>query len=74
MVAEHNNEKLTPSTLNTITAATQVGGDIVCLVAGSQCAAVSHLEASTEHLFWVHATVRPVAIGEFHRALAKQKF
>lgn len=40
VVAEHNNEKLVPSTLNTITAASKLG-DISCLVAGNKCAAVS---------------------------------
>jgi len=41
VIAEHNNEKLTPITLNTITAASKIGGDISCLVAGSQCAKVA---------------------------------
>eukprot|EP00064_Thunnus_orientalis_P008154 superscaffoldBa00000952_g8177 len=38
VVAEHNNEKLTPITLNTITAANKLGGDVSCLVAGTNCA------------------------------------
>ena len=37
IVAEHNNEALLPSTLNAITAAKKLGGDIACLVAGSKC-------------------------------------
>ncbi|XP_064608220.1 electron transfer flavoprotein subunit alpha, mitochondrial-like [Liolophura sinensis] len=45
VVAEHNNEKLTPVTLNAITAASKMGGDLVCLVAGTQCAKVAE-EAS----------------------------
>jgi len=40
VVAEHNNGKLTPSTLNTVTAASQMGGDVTCLIAGSGCAPV----------------------------------
>jgi len=40
VVAEHNNEKLTPVTLNTITAAGQIG-DVTCLVAGSNCSKVA---------------------------------
>jgi len=40
IVAEHNNEKLSPITLNAITAAKQVGGPVSCLVAGTKCAAV----------------------------------
>ena len=41
VIAEHNNEKLTPITLNTITAASKIGGDVSCLVAGSNCAKVA---------------------------------
>jgi len=41
VVAEHNNDKLTPITLNAITAASKLGGDISCLVAGTDCAKVA---------------------------------
>uniref|UniRef100_A0A668AKW9 Electron transfer flavoprotein subunit alpha n=1 Tax=Myripristis murdjan TaxID=586833 RepID=A0A668AKW9_9TELE len=41
VVAEHNNEKLTPITLNAITAASKVGGDISCLIAGTNCTKVA---------------------------------
>jgi len=34
VLAEHDNSKLSPVTLNAITAANSVGGDITCLVAG----------------------------------------
>ena len=37
IVAEHDNAGLKPATLNTVTAATQVGGDVTVLVAGSDC-------------------------------------
>uniref|UniRef100_A0A8C2WZD8 Electron transfer flavoprotein subunit alpha n=1 Tax=Cyclopterus lumpus TaxID=8103 RepID=A0A8C2WZD8_CYCLU len=40
VVAEHNNEKLTPITLNAITAASKLGGDVTCLVAGTNCTQV----------------------------------
>nr|XP_057932205.1 electron transfer flavoprotein subunit alpha, mitochondrial [Doryrhamphus excisus] len=40
VVAEHNNEKLTPITLNAITAASKLGGEVSCLVAGTNCAKV----------------------------------
>lgn len=40
VIAEHNNEKLTPVTLNTITAASKLG-DVACLVAGDQCGSVA---------------------------------
>ncbi|KAA0193252.1 hypothetical protein HAZT_HAZT004659, partial [Hyalella azteca] len=39
--AEHDNKKLNPITLNAITAASQIGGDVTCLVAGSSCAEVA---------------------------------
>jgi len=40
VLAEHNNEKLSPVTLNAITAAQKVGGSVSCLVAGTQCGPV----------------------------------
>jgi len=39
VISEHNNEALTPITLNAITAAKQLG-DVTCLVAGTQCSKV----------------------------------
>lgn len=41
VIAEHNNEKLTAVTLNTVTAATKLGGEVSCLVLGTQCAKVA---------------------------------
>jgi len=41
VLAEHNNETLNPCTLNAITAASQLGGEVHCLVAGSSCGAVA---------------------------------
>ena len=49
VIAEHDNEKLTPVTLNAITAASKIGGDISCLVAGNNCAKV-HMQGS--HSNW----------------------
>lgn len=43
VIAEHNNDTLTPVTLNTITAASQIGGEVTCLVAGTQCSKVGWL-------------------------------
>ena len=40
VIAEHDNAALKPATLNTVTAATGLGGDIAVLVAGHGCAAV----------------------------------
>ena len=38
VLAEHDNKEIKPSTLNTVTAAAKLGGDVVLLVAGSGCA------------------------------------
>lgn len=40
MVAEHDNNALTPITLSAITAAKKLGGDVSCLVAGHNCSKV----------------------------------
>ncbi|XP_013397782.1 electron transfer flavoprotein subunit alpha, mitochondrial [Lingula anatina] len=41
VVAEHDNESLYPITLNAVSAAKQIGEDVSCLVAGTQCAKVA---------------------------------
>lgn len=41
VVAEHNNDTLTPITLNAITAASKLGGEVSCLVAGTNCTKVN---------------------------------
>ena len=41
VIAEHDNVVLKPATLNTITAATQIGGEVHLLVAGDGCAVVA---------------------------------
>lgn len=46
VIAEHNHQTLTPATLNTITAAAQLGSDIHVLVAGTNCASVASAAAS----------------------------
>lgn len=37
ILAEHNNNEVAAATLNTVTAASQIGGDIHILIAGSNC-------------------------------------
>ena len=46
VIAEHDNAELKPATLNTVTAAAQIGGDVHLLVAGHNCAAVAETAAS----------------------------
>ncbi len=41
VITEHDNKSLKPATLNAVTAAAQIGGEIHLLVAGSACAAVA---------------------------------
>ncbi len=45
VVAEHDNENLVAATLNTVTAAGQLGDDVHVLVAGENCAAVAEAAA-----------------------------
>tara|TARA_R110002072_G_scaffold1559_10_gene12985 strand:- start:275 stop:1204 length:930 start_codon:yes stop_codon:yes gene_type:complete len=46
VIAEHDNAALKPATLNTITAASEIGGDITVLVAGAGCDAVAQAAAA----------------------------
>src|SRR5260221_7554960 len=41
VIAEHDNAKLKPATLNAVTAGTKLGGDVALLVAGQGCGAVA---------------------------------
>lgn len=45
VIAEHDNNVLNPATLNTVGAATAIGGDIHVLVAGAGCTAVAEAAA-----------------------------
>ena len=44
VVAEHDNKALNPCTLNAVTAASKVGGEVHCLVIGSGCGAVASVD------------------------------
>lgn len=46
VVAEHDNQALNAATLNTIAAASEIGGDISVLVAGENCSAVADSAAA----------------------------
>ncbi|MEO1226554.1 MAG: electron transfer flavoprotein subunit alpha/FixB family protein, partial [Pseudomonadota bacterium] len=48
VVAEHDNAALSPSTLNTVTAAQAIGGDVHILVAGANCASVAEAAAKID--------------------------
>lgn len=41
MIAEHDNNAIAGATLNTVTAASKLGGDVAVLVAGSGCGKVN---------------------------------
>ncbi len=45
VIAEHDNSNLKVATLNTVAAATAIGGDVVILVAGADCGAVAEQAA-----------------------------
>ena len=50
LIAEHDNSKLKPFTLNAITAASKIDGDVHVLVAGANCENVSKEAASVSLL------------------------
>ena len=41
ILAEHNNSEVNAATLNAVTAAQAIGGDITVLVAGKDCSAAA---------------------------------
>merc|ERR1711915_382289 len=49
-MGEHNNEKINPVTLNAITAAKALGGEVNCLVAGTSCGDVAKEVASVDSI------------------------
>ena len=57
VLAEHDNAKLSPVTLNAITAANTIGGDITCLVAGSKCGDVAKEIAGVKGVTKVSETI-----------------
>lgn len=50
VIAEHDNDALKPATLNTVSAAAAIGGDIDLLVAGSDCQSVADEAAKVSGL------------------------
>jgi electron transfer flavoprotein alpha subunit len=59
VVAEHDNAKLKPSTLNTITAAAKIGQPVHVLVAGHQCAAAAQAARQIQGVEKVRVTDAP---------------
>ena len=58
VIAEHDNSSIKPATLNAVTAATQIGGDVHVLVAGQGAAAAAPWPATstcTSPPIWVAA-------------------
>lgn len=55
IIAEHHNQTLLPSTLNTVSAANKLGNDITVLVVGHQCDAVAKEASSVTSV--THVTV-----------------
>ncbi|XP_076261585.1 electron transfer flavoprotein subunit alpha wal [Rhynchophorus ferrugineus] len=50
VIAEHNNETLSPITQNTLTAAKKLGGELTVLVAGTKCGPAAEALAKAEGL------------------------
>ncbi|MET3998948.1 FAD-binding protein [Marinobacterium sp. MBR-109] len=48
VIAEHDNQVLKPSTLSTLAAAAQIGGNVTLLVAGNGCAAAADAAAKVQ--------------------------
>ena len=67
IVAEHDNAGLKPATLNTVTAATQLGGEVAVLVAGTDCKGAAEAAAKVPGV----AKVLQADSGEYGAALAE---
>ena len=48
VIAEHDHQSLKAATLNTVTAASKIGGDIHVLVAGTNCSAAAQQAATDQ--------------------------
>ncbi len=68
VIAEHDNSKLKASTLNTVTAAAELGGDVELLVAGHGCSAVADSGTKVQGV----SKVLLVDDAHFEHALAEE--
>ena len=50
VIAEHDNHSIRPATLNTVTAATQCGGEVHVLVAGQGAQAAARPQIGRAHV------------------------
>ncbi len=72
VIAEHDNQKLNAATLNTVAAASQIGGDIHVLVIGSNAGEVAQAAAQIEGVSKVlHADAPHLAEGLAENAAAQ---
>ena len=67
VIADHNHETILPATLNAVTAAGEIGGDISVLVAGSGCGAAAKAAAEIAAV----STVLVADSGEYTNGLAE---
>ena len=72
IIAEHDNASLKPSTLNTIAAATKIGGDIHVLVAGSACSGAAQAAAQVAGVSKVLVADAPAFANQLSESLAEQ--
>ncbi len=69
--AEHDNKELKKATLNTVTAASKIGGDIVVLVAGLGCEAVAEQAAKVAGVSKVLCASNPAFEHQLAENVAK---
>ena len=72
VIAEHDNSSLKPATLNTLTAAQQLGGAITLLVAGSNCSAAAQMAAQVAGVSKVLIADAPHLADQLAENLAAQ--
>lgn len=69
VLAEHNEQKLTPITANAVSAATKLGGDVTVLVAGANCAGVAEKAAKLKGVTKVLVANNPALKGQTAEAV-----
>ncbi len=70
VIAEHDNQALKPSTLSTLAAAAQIGGEVTLLVAGNGCAAAADAAAKAVGVSKVLLADNPVYDHEIAENMA----